>query len=172
MSNNNFFTKQSCNLKKFFTCLFLFACAYHSRAQNFNTPFIRNIKTGYLLHTNFSALSPYCNVNELKLSGWETDFAGGKMEVSPKNEMSLNWFKLIDSSSEAGVSIKHSIARQNSGWITFEVRFKLSKLMDDVFWRLIGLDKAGIVIKTNKSNLCFENSNNEPEVIQTYEPGM
>lgn len=172
MFNNTFIKRQDCILKKFFLVLLLFICAYNLKAQNFNNPFIRNIKTGYLLHTNFSALSPYCNMKEIKLSGWETDFRGGNMDVSPKNEMSLNWFKLIDTSSIAAVSIKHLIARQDSGQLTFEFRFKLSNLMDNVAWELIGLDKVGIVIKTNKSNLCFENSNNQPEIIQNYEPGI
>jgi hypothetical protein len=48
------------------------------------------------------------------------------------NEQSLNWFKLVDISSDAAISIKHLIVRQDSGLIAFEFRFKLSNLMDDV----------------------------------------
>ena len=107
----------------------------------------------------------------LKLSGWETDFSGGKMDVYPKNEMSLNWFKLADTSSEASESIRHLIARQTNGLLTFEFRFKLPKITDDISWGLLGLDGNGIVIKTDKSNLCFETSNKKLQVIQTYEPG-
>jgi hypothetical protein len=172
MTYNKKSDQQIINLKAFLICILLIACVFPSKSQNSIHPFIRNIKTGYLLHTNFSALSPYCNLDEIKLSGWDTDFNGGKMEVSPKNEQTLNWFKLIDNRSDAAVSIGHLIARQDSGYITFEFRFKLSNLMDDVAWKLIGLDKVGIVIKTNKSDLCFENCNNEPEIIQPYEPGL
>lgn len=86
--------------------------------------------------------------------------------------MTLDWFKLIDTSTEAPVIIKHSIARQESGLLTFEFRFKLSNQMDDAEWELKGLDKIGIIIKTNQSNLCFVNNENNPEVIQIYEPGI
>jgi len=170
--NTSIIQRWSC-FKKVSTGIILFLCLCNSvKAQDFSKPFIREVNTGYLLHTSFASLSPYCNLNELKLSGWETDFKGGSMDVSPKNEMTLDWFKLIDTSTEAPVIIKHLIARQESGLLTFEFRFKLSNQMDDAEWELKGLDKIGITIKTNQSNLCFVDNKNNPELIQIYEPGI
>jgi hypothetical protein len=166
VSQNHFYQKE------FILFLLLVLTLCNLRAQNYNKPFIREVKTGYLLHSGFASLAPYCNMNELKLSGWETDFSGGNMDVSPKNEMSLNWFKLIDTSSESSVSISHLIAQQESGQITLEFRFMLSTLMDDVIWELCGLDKNGVLIKTEKDGLFFENSKGIPELIQNYEPGV
>ena len=134
-------------------------------------PLVRDVKVGYLLNENFWALSPYLNQADLHLSGWETDFSGGRMDLSPKNEMTLDWFKLIDTSEKRAVTIKHQFARQSEGQVTLEYRFRLPSRMDGVAWELRDLNEAGVRIVTSGANLCYETPSGPLEVIRPYKTG-
>ncbi len=134
-------------------------------------PLIRDIAVGYLLDCNFWALSPYINPADIRLSGWDTEMNGGSMDYSPKNEMSLDWFKLVDTSEKKPVVIRHQVARQAEGPVTLEYRFKLPSRMDGAAWELRDLEQAGVRLVTSGANLCFEDHAGKLEVIQSYEPG-
>jgi hypothetical protein len=134
-------------------------------------PLVRDVKAGYLLNENFWALSPYLNLADIRLSGWETDFSGGTMDLSPKNQMTLDWFKLIDTSEKRAVTIKHQIARQSEGQVTLEYRFRLPSRMDGAAWELRDLNEAGVRIVTAGANLCYETPSGQLEAIQPYETG-
>ena len=86
-------------------------------------PLIREVKTGYLLNSFFLSPRPYCwdRKDTVKLSGWEIDKAGGDIDYRPSGEYGKDfnfhsdWFKLVDTSPSAAVTLKHQIARQTDG---------------------------------------------------------
>jgi hypothetical protein len=133
-------------------------------------PFVRDLNVGYLLHCNFNALEPYCwNGGLPKLSGWDTDLSGGTYDYSYKKEFDHQWFKLTDTSDKAAVTIKHQIARQTAGELTLEFRFRMPVKMDGVCWQLRDLSQAAISIVTADGNLCWENAQGQPTVLQPYD---
>jgi len=131
-------------------------------------PFVRDLDVGYLLRCNFNALEPYCWKGTPKLSGWETDLAGGTWDYSFKKEFDHEWFKLIDTSTTAGVMIQHQIARQTAGRVTLEYRFRMPVKMDGVCWQLRDLQQAGVSIATIAGNLCWENTPGKPTILGPY----
>jgi hypothetical protein len=135
-------------------------------------PFVRDIAVGYLLTCNFWALSPYINQADIRLSGWDTDLAGGGIDYSPRNEMTLDWFKLMNKGENKAVSIRHRWARQSEGAVTLEYRFKLPSQMDDAAWELRDLEDAGVSITTSGLDRCFESPSGKLERLQSYEPGQ
>jgi hypothetical protein len=135
-------------------------------------PFTRDIKTGYLLQCNFSALEPYSWDREILLSGWETDKSGGSWDYSRKKEFDLEWFKLIDTSDKASVSIRHQIARQTAGKLILEFRFKLPVRMDGTCWQLSDLMQAGVSLITKGENLCWIGRGDKLKVLMPYKPGQ
>ena len=135
-------------------------------------PFIRDIKIGYLLQCNFNALEPYSWNRRTLLSGWETDKSGGSWDYSRKKEFDLEWFKLIDTSDKAAVSIWHQIARQTEGKLTLEFRFKLPVRMDGACWQLSDLMQAGVSLITKGENLCWIDRGNKLKVVMPYKPGQ
>ncbi len=133
-------------------------------------PFVRDLSGGYLLHCNFNALEPWCWKGSPKLSGWDTDLSGGTIDYSYKKEFDHQWFKLVDTSDKAAVTIKHQIARQTDGELTLEFRFRMPVKMDGVCWQLRDLGQAAISIITADGNLCWENGQGRNTVLQPYEP--
>ncbi len=103
---------------------------------------------GYLLHCNFNALESGCWKGPPKLSGWDTDLSGGIIDNSYKKEFDLQWFKLVDTSDKAAVTLKHQIARQTAGELTLEFRFRMPVKMDGICWQLRDLSQAAISIIT------------------------
>lgn len=135
-------------------------------------PFIREIKTGYLLNCNFNALEPYSWKGEIPLSGWETDKSGGTWDYSRKKEFDLEWFRLIDTSDKAAVRIKHQIARQTEGKLTLEFRFMLPNRMDGACWQLSDLSQAGVCLITKGENLCWMSHGDKLKELMNYKPGQ
>jgi hypothetical protein len=135
-------------------------------------PFLRNVTTGYLLNYYFMSPQPYCWQGEnTLLSGWEMDRSGGKIAFQPNCQMPSgfafhsDWFKLVDTSADAAVTLKHQIARQDDGQITLEFRFRLPTYMDGVCWQLCDLEQSGVGIVTNGGNLCWESG----RILAAYE---
>jgi len=133
-------------------------------AGNTPLPFLRDISTGYLLQSSFLSPRPYCwQGTDSLLSGWEVDRSGGKYEFHPTclypNGFAFNsdWFKLVDTSANRAVTLKHQIARQTAGQITLEFRFKLTKRMDGARWQLRDLHQSAVGLVTIGGNLCWEN---------------
>src|SRR5450759_571230 len=135
-------------------------------------PFMRDIKTGYLLHCNFNALEPYSWNKEVLLSGWETDKSGGTWDYSRKKEFDLEWFRLIDTSGKAAVKIRHQIVRQVDGKLTLEFRFMLPDRMDGACWQLSDLKQAGVSLITKGENLCWIGRGDKLKVLMSYKPGQ
>jgi hypothetical protein len=134
-----------------------------SPAAHGPTPFIRDIQAGYLLQCSFLSPRPYCwQGPDSLLSGWEVDKAGGNYAFHPTCiypdgfAFNSDWFKLVDTSTTAAVTLKHQIARQTKGQITLEFRFKLTKRMDGARWQLRDLDRSAVGLVTIGSNLCWE----------------
>jgi hypothetical protein len=119
-------------------------------------PFVREVATGDLLRFNFNAREPYCWQGAPLLSGWETDMSGGSWDYAVKKAFDLEWFKLVDTSDKAAVSIRHQVARQTAGTVTLEFRFRMPVKMDGVRWELRDLERAGVRLVTTNGTLCWE----------------
>jgi hypothetical protein len=137
-------------------------------------PFIRDVETGYLLNCFFLSPRPYSwgQKETVRLSGWEVDKTGGYFDYQPNCEypqgfaFHSDWFKLVDTSPNSAITLKHQIARQTDGELTLEFRFKLPKLMEGVCWQLRDLEQAGVSLITRSGNLCWESG----QVITPIEP--
>jgi hypothetical protein len=126
-------------------------------------PFIRELTTGYLLQYSFMSPRPYCwGGKPVMLSGWEVDKSGGHYEYQPSCILPSgfafhsDWFKLVDTSSDGAITLKHKVARQTEGAVTFEFRFKLPTAMEGACWQLRDLEQAGVSLVTKGGNLCWE----------------
>lgn len=64
------------------------------------------------------------------------------------------------------MSIQHQIARQSGGTVTLEFRFQMPALMDGVCWQLRDLHDAALSLITARGQLCWENSQAPPTVLQ------
>ena len=136
---------------------------------------MRNINTGYLMNYNFLSPRPYCWTKDALLSGWEVDKSGGTWACHPTCRFPdgfafhSDWFKLIDTSNVAAVTIQHKIARQTRVAVTLEYRFKMPKKMDGVAWQLRDLTRAGFSVVTADGSLCYERPLGKPVLLQPYE---
>ena len=127
-------------------------------------PLMREVKTGYLLNCSFMSPRPYCwpRKETVMLSGWEVDKSGGSFDYKPSGEFGKDfqfhseWFKLVDTSPSAAVTLKHQIARQTEGQITLEFRFRLPAAMEGASWQLRDLEKAAVGLVVKGGNLCAE----------------
>ncbi len=127
-------------------------------------PLLRELATGYLLQYSFMSPRPYSwsDVNTVMLSGWEVDKSGGHFEYQPDCiypagfGFHSDWFKLVDTSSEGAITLKHKVARQTTGTATLEFRFKLPAAMEGACWQLRDLEQAGVSLVTKGGNLCWE----------------
>jgi hypothetical protein len=151
--------------------------AWPARAEE-PRPLVRDCQVGYLLNYNFLSPRPYCwPGKEAPLSGWEVDKSGGSWACHPTCHFPdgfafhSDWFKLVDTSPTAAVSIRHQIARQSEGKLTLEFRFKLPVRMDGASWQLRDLKRAGFALVTAGKNLCYEAADGTPVVLQPYEAG-
>ncbi|MCW3061761.1 MAG: hypothetical protein JWQ02_3582, partial [Capsulimonas sp.] len=135
------------------------------KAANHGTaPLIRDIPTGYLLQCSFLSPRPYCwQGTDSLLSGWEVDKSGGNYAFHPTClypdgfAFHSDWFKLMDTNTGAAVTLKHQIARQTTGQMTLEFRFKMTKRMDGARWQLRDLQQSAMGLVTAGGNLCWEN---------------
>jgi len=136
-------------------------------------PFIRELATGYLLQSSFLSPKPYCwpDTNTVMLSGWEVDKSGGHYEYHPTCRwpegfaFHSDWFKLVDTSTNGAITLKHQVARQIEGTLTLEFRFRLPAAMDRACWQLRDLDQAGVSLVTKDGSLCWETG----EALMPYE---
>ncbi|MCX6886961.1 MAG: glycoside hydrolase family 99-like domain-containing protein, partial [Verrucomicrobia bacterium] len=127
-------------------------------------PFIRELATGYLLQYSFLSPRPYCWPEEstVMLSGWEVDKSGGHYEYHPTClypdgfAFHSDWFKLVDTSTNGAITLKHKVARQTGGKLTLEFRFRLAGAMDGACWQLRDLEHAGVSLVTRAGHLCWE----------------
>ena len=138
-------------------------------------PLIRDIQSGYLLNCSFRAIRPYPWKKLPLLTGWETDDRGGTWESSPKGFLGGNqfafhveWFRLDDTSVEHAVTIRHQIARQETGRVTLEYRFRLPKIMDGVTWQLRDMKQPAVSIVTQAGNLCYQSADGSLKILQGY----
>ncbi|MCY3018266.1 MAG: glycoside hydrolase family 99-like domain-containing protein [Planctomycetota bacterium] len=142
-------------------------------------PFVCDVKTGYLLQCSFMSPRPYCwtNANTVKVSGWDVDKSGGHFAFQPTGKLPngfafhSDWFKLVDTSDKAAITMTHQIARQSEGPITLEFRFKLPAPMDGACWQLRDLKQAGVSLAMSKGRLCLEKAGAEPAVLAPVEAG-
>jgi len=131
------------------------------RAQS-AAPLERDVRTGYLLNCTFRAIRPYIWKQVPLLTGWETDASGGTWESSPSGFLPdtfafhKDWFKLRDTSAEHAVTIRHQIARQTQGTITFEWRCMLPVAMEGAAWELRDLEKVAVGLIVQDGHLCCQ----------------
>ena len=142
------------------------------------TPFLRELTTGYLLNSFFMSPKPYCwQGADCRLSGWEVDRSGGNIAFHPTCRypdgfaFHSDWFKLVDTSSNAAVILKHQIARQTNGQLTLEFRFKLPARMDGACWQLRDMEQVGVSLVTADGNLCVEQGDGQLLVLARVESG-
>ena len=142
------------------------------------TPFLRELRTGYLLNCFFMSPRPYCWQDaDCRLSGWEVDRSGGNIAFQPTCQypdgfaFHSDWFKLVDTSSNAAITLKHQIARQTNGQLTLEFRFKLPAGMDGACWQLCDLEQAGVSLVTMDGKLCVESGDRKCLVLTRVENG-
>ncbi len=138
-------------------------CCFSAGAAGERPPVVRDVTTGYLLQYSFLSPRPYCwpKKETVMLSGWDVDKSGGIFEHKPSGEMGRDfyfhneWFKLVDTSTNAEVTIRHQFARQVEGVVTLEFRFKLPAVMDGACWELRDMEQAAAGITVRGSNLCW-----------------
>ncbi len=125
-------------------------------------PWLRDIQTGYLMNCAFRAIRPYIWQQNPRLSGWDTDPSGGGWEEKPSgffpNEFAFHVesFRLRDTSNQHAVTIRHQIARQSDGLVTWEFRFMLPAAMEGAAWQLRDLEAPAVSIVTHDGKLCYE----------------
>ena len=113
------------------------------------SPLVRDVNVGYLLNCSFRAIRPYIWQQQPLLTGWDTDSSGGTWESQPAGFLPdsfgfhVDEFRLSDVSPEHAVTIRHQIARQTAGRITWSYRFKLPAPMEAACWQLRDLARAG-----------------------------
>ncbi len=137
------------------------------------SPFFRDVTTGYLLQCSFLSPRPYCWKDDktVMLSGWDVDKRGGHVAYQPDCRyprgfaFHSDWFKLVDTSTNAAITLRHQVARQTEGSLTLEFRFKLPAAMDGACWQLRDLERPGVGIVTSGGNLCWETG----KVLMPYE---
>ena len=133
-------------------------------------PLLRDIQTGYLLNCAFRAITPYSWTQTPLLSGWETDPSGGGWQEIPSGFFPTNFafnvvsFYLHDTNSQYAVTIKHQIAEQTAGKVTWEFRFMLPAAMDGAAWQLCDLSNPAVSIITQNGQLCYETAG-QPAVL-------
>jgi hypothetical protein len=136
-----------------------------SLAVNPHPPLLRDIQTGCLLNCTFRAITPYSWTQTPLLSGWETDSSGGGWQEIPSGFFPTNFafnvvsFQLQDTNHQQAVTIKHQIARQTAGKVTWEFRFMLPAAMDGAAWQLRDLRNSAVSIITQNGQLCYETTN-------------
>lgn len=129
------------------------------------TPLLRDLQTGYLLNCTFRAITPYSWNQTPLLSGWETDPSGGGWQEIPSGFFPTNFafnvvsFCLQNTNNQYAVTIKHQIARQTAGKVTWEFRFMLPAAMDGAAWQLRDLSNSAVSIITQNGQLCYETTN-------------
>ncbi len=125
-------------------------------------PLLRDIEAGYLLKCAFRAIRPYIWKLDPRLSGWETDRSGGGWEETPSgffpNAFAFNVesFRLHDTNEQQAVTIRHQIARQTEGEVTWEFRFALPVSIEGAAWQLRDLNDAAVSIVVHNGHLCYE----------------
>lgn len=126
-------------------------------------PFLRDVTTGYLLRCFFLSPQPYCWTREdCLLSGWEVDRRGGSLAFQPNCHypegfgFHSDWFKLVDTRTNAAVVLAHQIAHQTNGTLTLEFRFRLPVPMEGARWQLRDLDQTAVGLVTTNDTLCLE----------------
>jgi hypothetical protein len=129
------------------------------------TPLLRDVQAGYLLNCTFRAIRPYSWTQTPLLSGWETDSSGGGWREIPPGFFPTNFafnvvsFWLYDTNHQYAVTIKHQIAEQTAGKVTWEFRFMLPAAMDGAAWQLRDLIQPAVSIITQNGKLCYETTN-------------
>ena len=113
-------------------------------------PLLRDCDVGYLLNCSCRAIRAYPWQKRAPLPGWETDDRGGLWESNPAGSLPdqfgfhVDWFRLHDTSTDHAVTIRHQIARQTSGIITWEFRFAMPKIMEGAAWPLCDMKAAAV----------------------------
>lgn len=124
-------------------------------------PFLRDLQTGYLMNCTFRAIRPYIWKQIPRLTGWETDANGGGWEGKPSgffpNDFAFHVesFRLRDINHDA-VTLRHQIARQTEGKVTWEFRFMLPAAMEGAAWQLRDLQEPAVSLITCAGKLCYE----------------
>ena len=138
-------------------------------------PLLRDIKTGYLLNCAFRAIRPYIWRQEPRLSGWDTDRSGGGWEETPSgffpNDFAFNVesFRLHDTNGHRSVTIRHQIAHQAAGKVTWEFRFQLPGPMEGAAWQLGDLDNAAVRVSVHEGHLWYDTAA-RPVPLAAIEP--
>ena len=141
-------------------------------------PLIRDCDTGYLLNCSFRAIRAYPWKKKVPLTGWETDDRGGFWEASPVGFLPdqfgfhVDWFRLRDTSTDHAVTIKHQIARQTTGVVTWEFRFMMPEVMDGATWQLRDLSAAAVSVMVRDGKLCCESADAAPLVLEPIQAGF
>ncbi|MFV2067126.1 MAG: sulfatase-like hydrolase/transferase [Pirellulales bacterium] len=140
-------------------------------------PLMRDCDTGYLLNCSFRAIRAYPWKRKVPLTGWETDDRGGIWEASPVGFLPdrfgfhVDWFRLRDTSTDHAVTIKHQIARQTTGVVTWEFRFMMPEIMDGATWQLRDLSAAVVSMMIHDGKLCCESADAAPRVLEKIQTG-
>lgn len=138
---------------------------------------LRDCDRGYLLNCSFRAIRAYLWKKKVPLTGWETDDRGGVWESSPVGffpgdfGFHVDWFRLNDNSTDHAVTIRHQIARQTSGIVTWEFRFMMPEIMEGAAWQLRDLEAAAVSILVRHGKLCCESPGKTPLSLKPIRAG-
>ena len=140
-------------------------------------PLLRDCDRGYLLNCSFRAIQAYLWKKKVPLTGWETDDRGGVWESSPDGSwpdqfgFHVDWFRLHDTSADHAVTIRHQVARQTSGVVTWEFRFMMPKIMEGAAWQLRDMKAAAVSILVRNGKLCHESAGKTPLSLKPIQAG-
>jgi arylsulfatase A-like enzyme len=146
-------------------------------ARDSAKPLMRDCDTGYLLNCSFRAIRAYPWKKKTPLTGWVTDDRGGVWEASPVGFLPdqlgfhVDWFRLRDTSTDHGLTIKHQIARQTQGVVTWEFRFMMPQILDGATWQLRDLHAAAVSMIVHDGKLCCESTDRPPLALKQIQAG-
>ena len=150
--------------------------AARAESHGLAKPLLRDCDRGYLLNCSFRAFRAYAWKKKMPLTGWETDDRGGFWQSSPVGFLPdqlgfhVDWFRLVDSSAQHAVTIRHQIARQTSGVVTWEFRFMMPEIMEGAAWQLRDMEAAAVSILVHNGTLYLESAET-PTLLKPIQAG-
>ncbi|MDA3925012.1 MAG: hypothetical protein PF904_09975, partial [Kiritimatiellae bacterium] len=133
--------------------LLVLFCTLLIYAQATESPFV-----GYLVEQYFGSIGSPVSI----MSGWDLDTSGGYFANGWGN------IQIVDTSNDAGVSLRRRFVRQVEGTIVLEYRFNATKKIDGLTWQLQSGTQTVANVLTSGGNLCYETPTGAAGVLQSY----
>jgi hypothetical protein len=124
--------------------------------SNKREPIKRQVEVGYLLDEYFKLPIAKADTQELLLSGWDYDKAGGEVAFNFNNPLTIT-----DNKEDATVKLNKEFLRQEKGTITWEFRFKMAKTIEGLYFQLMDGKAPSLQLIIKDGKLCYQNDRGE-----------